>query len=161
MAADTQITAECARLLDLIREKCPGVLPGAPLPSGVVGAAIDVNADQALKLFPAAASSAAGIDPFSTVPPPSVKWQEGDRELVIFPAKVTAKFANGVIAVSIPVSCDQTGDVVVFVSFVVGNPQQLAGLIATTSARPTGPRSSSTRGVGRWSRSRGTSCSRS
>ena len=40
MAADTQITAECARLLDLIREKCPGVLPGAPLPSGVVGAAI-------------------------------------------------------------------------------------------------------------------------
>lgn len=140
MAADTPITAECTRLLDLIRKQCPGVLPAAPLPAGSVATAIDVNADQALTLFSAAASSAAGIDPFSTAAaPPSVKWQEGDRELLVFPDKVTAKFANGVIAVSIPVSCDQTGDVIVYVSFVVGNPQQPAGLIATTSARPTGP----------------------
>jgi hypothetical protein len=138
--ATRQVTAECARLLDLIRKQCPGVLPASPLPAGTVAAAIDVTLDQALKLFPAGASSAAGIDPFSTAAaPPSVKWQEGDRELLIYPAKVTANFANGVIAVSIPVSCDQTGDTVVSVSFVVGSTQQPAGLIATTSARPTGP----------------------
>ena len=138
--ADTQVSAECARLLDLIRTQCPGVLPAAPLPAGTVAAAIDVNVDQVTKLFAVAASNAAGIDPFSTAPaPPAVKWQEDDHELLIYPAKVRASFANGVIAVSIPVSCDQTGDTVVYVSFVVGNAQQPAGLIATTNIRPTGP----------------------
>jgi hypothetical protein len=140
MRADTPISAECARLLEQIRKVCPDVLPAAPLPSGTVAPAININADQAIKLFPAAASNAAGIDPFSpAASSPGVKWQEGDRELLIFPAKVTARFATGVIAVSIPVSTDQTGDAVVYVSFVVGNPKEPAGLIATTNARPSGP----------------------
>jgi len=79
-------------------------------------------------------------DPFSTEPALAlVKWQEGDRELVIYPSKVSARFANGVIAVTIAVSTDQTGDAAVFVSFVVGSPKQPAGLVATTSARPIGP----------------------
>jgi hypothetical protein len=140
MGADTPITAECSRLLEQIRKRCPGVLPAAPLPAGTVAAAININADQAIRLFPAAASNAAGIDPFSTAaPPPAVKWVEGDRELLIYPAKVTARFAKGVIAVSIPVSSDQTGDAVVYVSFVVGLPEEPAGLIATTNSRPSGP----------------------
>jgi len=140
MSARTPITAECAKLLAQIKRICPGVLPPAPLAAGMVAPAINVTADQALKLFPAAASTAAGIDPFSSAAPPSaVKWKEGDRELLIFPSKVTASFAAGVIAVSIPVSSDQSGDATVHVSLVVGDPNQPAGLIAATDARPTGP----------------------
>jgi hypothetical protein len=138
--ANTPISAECKRLLAIVRKQCPGLLPAAPLPAGTVAPAIDINADQAIRLFPAAAANAAGVDPFSTArAPASVKWQEGDRELLIDPSKVTARFANGVIAVTIPVSTDQTGDAAVFVSFVVGTPKQPSGLIATTGARPSGP----------------------
>ena len=137
---NTLIAAECERLLAFVRKECPGLLPAAPLPAGTVAPAIDINADQAVRLFPAAAAIAAGIDPLSTAPAPAlVKWQEGDRELVIYPSKVSARFANGVIAVMIAVSTDQTGDAAVFVSFVVGSPKQPAGLVATTSARPNGP----------------------
>lgn len=137
---NTPIFAECERLLAFVRKQCPGLLPAAPLPAGTVAPAIDINADQAIRLFPAAAAIAAGIDQFSTAPAPgSVKWQEGDRDLLIDPSKVTARFANGVIAVTIPVSTDQTGDAAVFVSFVVGTPKQPSGLIATTGARPSGP----------------------
>ena len=119
---------------------CTRAAAVAPIPAGTVAPAIDINTDQAVRLFPAAAAIAAGIDPFSTGPALAlVKWQEGDRELVIYPSRVTARFANGVIVVTIPVSTDQTGDVAVFVSFVVGSPKQPAGLVATTSARPTGP----------------------
>lgn len=141
MAADTAISAECARLIELIRKQCPGQLPVGPLPPGTVGAAIQVTSDQLGDLVRAAAIVAAGIDPLSAVPTamPVVKWQEGDRELLIYPAGVTCRLATGVIAVTIPVSCDQTGDVAVYVSFVVGNPQAPAGLIATTHARPSGP----------------------
>ena len=137
---NTLISAECERLLAFVRKQCPGLLSAAPLPAGTVAPAIDINADQAIRLFPAAAAIAAGIDPFSTAPALAVvKWQEGDRELLIYPSKVTARFADGVIAVTIPVSTDQTGDAAVFVSFVVGSPKQPAGLVATTSARPIGP----------------------
>ena len=138
--ASTPISAECERLLAFVRKKCPGLLPTAPLPAGTVAPPINIKADQAVRLFPAAAAIAAGIDPFSTEPALAlVKWQEGDRELVIYPSKVSARFANGVIAVTIAVSTDQTGDAAVFVSFVVGSPKQPAGLVATTSARPIGP----------------------
>lgn len=140
MAAVTPISAECTRLLEQIRKQCPGVLPASPLPAGTVAPAIDVNVDQAMPLFPAAAAIAAGIDPLSTAPAPaSVKWQEGDHELLIYPSKVTARVTDGLIAVTIPVSCDQTGDTTVFVTFAVGSAKQPAGLIATTSARPSGP----------------------
>jgi hypothetical protein len=133
------IQDECARLLELLRTKCPGVVPPAPLRAGSLSSPVIVPAAQALPLFPSAAASAAGIDPFSTAAPPSgVLWREGDRELLIYPSKVTARFATGVIAVTIPVACDQTGDSEVHVSFAVGDPQQPAGLIAATNSRPSG-----------------------
>ena len=77
----TPISAECELLLAFVRELCPGLLPVAPIPAGTVAPAIDINTDQAVRLFPAAAAIAAGIDPFSTGPALAlVKWQEGDRD---------------------------------------------------------------------------------
>ena len=140
MAVDKLIVAECERLLEHVRKLCPGLLPAKPIRAGTVAGTIQLSSDRASALFAPAAGLAAGIDPFATSPAPSsVKWQEGDRELLVFPAKVTARFGTGVIAVSIPVSCDQTGDAVVYVSFVVGDPKQPAGLIAAADARPRGP----------------------
>lgn len=133
------LSVECQRLLDQIRKRCPGVLPGDPVKSGTVAGTVHIKPDEAQKLFPAAAAIAAGVDRFAGAAPKVVKWREGDREVLVFPAKVSARFAPGLIAVSVPVFCDQTQNDVVHVSFVVGDPKQPAGLVAVTESRPRGP----------------------
>src|SRR5262245_35650295 len=135
----TPLTAECQRLLEVVRKQCPDLLPPAPIPAGTVAGTIPVNAEAAARLFIPAASAAAGVDPLKGDPKTLVTWREGDRELVVFPAAVRVQFATGVIAVSIPVYSDQTQAALVHVSFVVGDPRQPAGLIAATDARPRGP----------------------
>lgn len=135
----TRLSAECQRLLEQVRKRCPGLLPADPVVAGTVLPTVPLKAAEARRLFGPAASVAAGVDPFRADRTTVVKWREGDRELLITPAKVSVRFATGAIAVSIPVSCDQTGDAVVHVSFVVGDPKRPAGLVAATDARPRGP----------------------
>jgi len=135
----TPLTAECKRLLDVVRKQCPGLLPADPVPAGTVLGAIPVKTDEAARLFGPAASAAAGVDPLNGDPKSLVKWREGDRELLIVPSQVRVQFATGVIAVSIPCFCDQTQPALIHVSFVVGDPKQPAGLVAATDARPRGP----------------------
>ena len=135
----TPLTAECKRLLDIVRRTCPDLLPVDPVGAGTVLPMIPVKTDEAARLFGPAASAAAGIDPLHGDPKSLVKWREGDRELLIMPSQVRVQFATGVIAVSIPCFCDQTQAALVHVSFVVGDPKQPAGLVAATDARPRGP----------------------
>jgi hypothetical protein len=66
-------------------------------------------------------------------------WQSGDSELVVGIGAVQVQTADGVIAVTIPVRCDQTGPAEVHVSFAVGNADQPTGLYAATQRRPQGP----------------------
>jgi hypothetical protein len=136
---ETLVSAECKKLLAAVRQRCPGLLPPDPVEPGTVVGTVSLKASEAEPLFPAAAVLAAGIDPLGVARDPTVLWREGDRELVIRPMKVSARFGLGVIAVTIPVSCDQVGDTEVHVSFVVGDPKRPAGLLATTEDRPRGP----------------------
>jgi len=133
------ISDECQRLLDQIRARCPGLVPPDPVPPGTVVGTIHLNPDEAAQVFTPAAAVAAGFDPLSSDPPGSVLWREGDRALLVDTAKVVARFGPGVIAVSIPVSCDQSRPAFVHVSFVVGTPDAPAGLLAAIGARPRGP----------------------
>jgi hypothetical protein len=136
---ETRISAECKKLLAMVRQRCPGLLPPDPVaPSTVVGT-VSLTAPEAAALFPAAAALAAGIDSPGAARDPTVVWREGDRELLVRPARVSARFNLGLIAVTIPVSCDQVGDAEVHVSFVVGDPKRPAGLLAATEDRPRGP----------------------
>jgi hypothetical protein len=80
---------------------------------------VHVSPVDAAPLFTAAAAVAAGFDPLATDAPGTVLWREGDRELLVDTAKVVGRFGPGVIAVSIPVSCDQSRPAFVHVSFVV------------------------------------------
>jgi hypothetical protein len=66
-------------------------------------------------------------------------WTKGDSELVIGIGAVDVQTADGVIVVTIPVRCDQTGQSQVHVSFAVGDAKQPAGLYAATQRRPQGP----------------------
>jgi len=135
----SKLAAECKKLLELVRKRCPGLLPPSPVEAGTVAGEVRLTAGEAAPLFPAAAAVAAGVDRPGATRVAPVLWREGDRELLVDPAKVTAQFADGVVVVSIPVSCDQVGNAVVHVTFVVGNPKQPAGLLAATENRPRGP----------------------
>jgi hypothetical protein len=133
------LSKECRRLLSQLRQRCPDALPAEPVTAGSVVPAIHITPNQALKLFPPAAAIAAGFDRFAKPSRQPVKWREGDRELLVFPADVSVRTGDGVIAVSVPVFTDQTDKAVVHVSFVVGDPKRPAGLVATTDAAPAGP----------------------
>jgi hypothetical protein len=126
-------------MLELVRARCPDLLPPQPVQPGKVVGPIHLNPGEAAQLFGAAAALAAGVDrPGADVTAPVV-WREGEKELLVRPAGVTAQFATGVVVVAIPVFCDQVGETRVFVTFVVGDPQRPAGLLASTQSRPQGP----------------------
>jgi hypothetical protein len=130
---------ECQQLLAQVRLRCPGVLPPDPVPAGTVVGTVHLSPDEAGLLFPPAAAVAAGLDRFDRESAGPVLWREGDRELLVLPSRVSARFGPGVIAMTIPVQCDQAGSALVHVSFVVGDPERPAGLVAIAEERPRGP----------------------
>jgi hypothetical protein len=135
----TTLSAACQRLLKQIRKQCPGLLPASPVAAGTVLPTVPLKTSRAKRLFGLAATVAAGVDPLAANPATAVTWREGDRELLVRPNRVNVRFDAGVIVVSVPVFCDQTGDAAVHVTFVVGDARQPAGLVAATEARPRGP----------------------
>jgi hypothetical protein len=84
-----------------------------------------------------AAKRAAGF--FRPTRRAEVVWVDGESELAVGLAGVRVETGDGVVVVTIPVRCDQTGEAEVHVTFAVGRPGQPAGLYATAQRRPRGP----------------------
>lgn len=133
------LSAECQRMLDAVRKRCPGLLPAEPVPAGTVVAAVELSTKEADSLFPSAAATVSGAQALGADPVAAVLWREGDRTLLVRPAEVSARFGPGVVVVTVPVECDQTGPTSVYVTFVVGTDKTPAGLLASTEERPRGP----------------------
>lgn len=107
-------------------------MPQAPLEPGKPGPQIDLDAKSAGLLLSAAGRKLSeGAD--------SIIWTHANSELEVIPAKLTLRTESGVVTVSIPVNCEQTGHVIVTVAFVVGTNKRPSGLMATTSNRVSGP----------------------
>ena len=141
------ITTEALQRADLGREtvdqivKALGdVLPGHPLQAGAAAVDRRLPPDALTRLVPSAAVVAAGLDPArtSTAPPPGL-WQDGANRLLVRVAGVRAQLGDGTIVLTVPVTCDQTGDADVTVTFVTGTPDRPAGGIVTTEDHPRGP----------------------
>ena len=131
LAADP-ITAECQELLLALKDRCPGVLSPDPLPPGGLGPLLPVPPDQADQLYRLMARQLSGLpdvqtDPASPPAPGIVVWSRGDDELGIVVEKIATRLADGVIAVDIPVVCDEIGDGMVRVRFAVGRKDRPAG----------------------------------
>lgn len=124
------VSAQCARLLALVRQNCPDLLPPTPLPAGSVGPEIPVDRKQVGALVQAAADP--GQDG-------SVVWMQGDCELQVHVSKVTTSLAPGVVRVSVPVFCEETGDATIGITFAIGDAARPAGMFAATELRPRGP----------------------
>jgi hypothetical protein len=127
---ETPLSAECKRLLELVKERCPDLLPRDPLPAGTVGPEVILKAAELQPLVQAAA------DPDRRG---TIVWILGDSELQVHAAKVTTQLGRGLVLVSIPVHCEETGSARIDVPFAVGDDQHPAGMFAATELRPRGP----------------------
>ncbi|HEY1366382.1 MAG TPA: hypothetical protein VGF23_04690 [Gaiellaceae bacterium] len=113
------------------------VAPARPLPPGTVTEPLSVPPDVVKQLAVVAARHTSGLPRAGRTN--TVVWTSGDSELLVAIGAVDVQTLDGVVVVSIPVRCDQSGAAVVHVTFAVGRPDQPAGLYAATQRRPQGP----------------------
>jgi hypothetical protein len=135
---------ECVRLLRLLRDRCPGVLSADPLPAGTLGPLLPLTISQAGDLYRLVARTVTGLpdppgDPQTPPVPGIVVWSRGHDELGVVVDKITLRFEDGIVAVGMPVLCDEIGDGVVLVRFAVGSKGRPAGMLVSTDERPFGP----------------------
>lgn len=136
----------CRRLLEIVRRRCPGLLPTEPLPPGQPAEPVPIEPDEAVALVKVAARqaalSAAGLPtpPRDEQLPEIVLWHDGVDELLVEVGAVGAELGDGTIAVTIPVRCEEIvrKRATIRVEFAVGSPQRPTGLLAATS-EPIGP----------------------
>lgn len=125
---------------DRLPDEIAGLLPLRPLRPGSAAPARALPPDALQRLIPSAAIVAAGLDPArTTAPAPPVLWEQDGARLLIRVAEVRAELGTGLIEIVLPVTCDQTGDADVTVTFVTGSTERPAGGIATTEDHPRGP----------------------
>jgi hypothetical protein len=137
---------ECLKLIKVVRERCPGLLPPKPLKPGTVTAPIHVQPQEAAALIVLAARQAVLEAAGARVPidskqlPQWVLWQEGADALLVGVGDIKINFAAGSISVAIPVRCDQLPRTrgLVEVDLLFGLPDRPTGLLAA-AAEPRGP----------------------
>jgi hypothetical protein len=125
-----------SRLMALLCKVLPVLCSSKPLPAGTVGPEIPLDPGSFTRLFVAAAMQSTGA---ATGAAGAVIWQLQGHELEVFVSQVQVKLDDGLISVSIPVSCDQVKSAVVQVPFAIGSRAAPAGMIAATEQTPRGP----------------------
>jgi len=103
----------CQKLFAELRERCPDLIPGAPLKVGETGPALALGRKTVDVLFKAAARKVSEDQS-------RIVWYLGDNELMVLAADVTVETRAGRILVEIPVRCEETGPVTIAVPFAVG-----------------------------------------
>jgi hypothetical protein len=137
LAGSDPVNAECARMLETIRNRCPGLLPADALKPGTVGPEIFLKPDEFQRLASVAAPAAAGLP--AGLQAETVVWSQAGNELLVILAKVRVRTDEGIVVVVVPVHCDQVPEAEVIVAFAVGEDRRPAGLIAAAEDRPRGP----------------------
>lgn len=118
------------RLIDLLRHLLPSLFPSQPLPAGTVGPELTIDAGSLQRLFQAAATQGgAGTQ----------VWTQNSSELLVSIGQVKLQLDDGLVVVSIPVSCDQVPAAVVQVPFAIGGTSTPSGMVVATEEKPRGP----------------------
>jgi hypothetical protein len=106
-------------------------VPPKRLPPGTTGSdiALDVQSLQRLVTAVAEEGSAAGQQ----------VWSRDSSELAVITGKVTVALDDGLIVVTIPVSCDQLASASIQVPFAAGGKDSPSGMVLATEERPRGP----------------------
>jgi hypothetical protein len=75
----------------------------------------------------------------------SVVWTDADSELLVLTDRVRVMCGDGLVTITVPVGCDRlpaaspAGPAPIAVTFAVGSRRRAAGLVMSTTARPSGP----------------------
>jgi hypothetical protein len=137
----------CLRLIELVRKRCPGLLPAAPVGAGTALDPLPIRPTEVSGLVSIAARqavlAAAGGRPASAENqlPATALWQDGPAALLVEVGAIAAQLGDGLVSVAIPVRCDQLlrGREVVTVDLVLGTPERPTGMLAATT-EPRGSR---------------------
>jgi len=105
--------------------------------AGELGHPVFATNREAAELISVAAKRAAGL--FRPTKRTEIVWVRGETQLAVGLVGLEVITGDGIIAVVVPVRCDQTGPEVVTVTFATGGQDAPAGLFAATLARPQGP----------------------
>jgi hypothetical protein len=122
----------------ILRQR-PNAFAGRPLKAGEVAPEVPVNPEDCTMLYRIAFAEAAGAEPAALEASDGVVWTRGENELLVRPDGVRLLLRDGFALVSIPVFCEQTGDVEVVVPFALGRPGAPLGLVMATEPVPRGP----------------------
>lgn len=140
---EPRLDAECKRLLDELRRRCPHLLPADPRPAGDVAPIIPAaDRDLGALVTAAAREAATGRLPAdSTRLPGRVLWEDGPDALLLDLDTITVEIGEGTVVVRVDVICDQLDGraLPIGVTFVVGTPDRPTGLLAATPRTPIGP----------------------
>lgn len=119
-----------ARLLALLLKLVPGLTVTTPLPAGTVGPEVPIDAPSLERLFVTAGIQGGGG---------TIIWQNNLSELQVFASQIKLQVLEGLLVVSIPVSCDQVKSAIIQVPFAVGSAAAPAGILVATEEMPRGP----------------------
>jgi hypothetical protein len=101
-----------------------------PLPPGTPGNEIPIPAASFQQMLAAAAVEG---NPGTQV------WVQRGAELLVVTGKVQAALDDGLVVISIPVSCDQVASALIQIPFAMGGKAAPAGMVCATEERPRGP----------------------
>jgi hypothetical protein len=124
---------QCKRLLDILREECPGIIPPGPVPAGEVTEPIDVGSERLQDLV----LGAVGVEDKRRRN--QVVWQNAGSELLVHLKGTRIGVVDGFVLIGLVVETQETGRVEVTVPFAVGSSQRLAGMVVSTEPVPRGP----------------------
>ena len=128
------------RLARLVEAQLGGLLPGRLVPAGEPLAERVVRRDDVLRLARSAVVTAVGLAPETTPdPPPPVLWELAGNRLLVHIAGVGVNLDEGLLELTLPVSCDQTGDTQITVAFVTESGELPTGGMCLAEDRPRGP----------------------
>jgi hypothetical protein len=125
-----RLSRECRALLDRLRDGCPGVAADLPIAPGEPAGLLTLKAEELGLLLVSAAGAKEA---------PETVWSDGTSELLVHTSKITLAATDGLILVTIPVECQETGNQDIGVVFATGSAENPAGLIFATGDIPEGP----------------------
>jgi len=125
-----QLSRECRALWVKLHATCPDLSLGRPLEASEVAGDLAIGSKDFQGLFTVAAGAKDNA---------RVVWSDGTNELLVEIAATLVKTMDGLMLVTIPVSCEETGRQTVQVTFATGSPDNPAGLVFATDTVPKGP----------------------
>lgn len=128
---DRQLDPVCRELVEQLRQRCPAAFPPPPLKPSTRGPDVPLRRDELADLVRLAARD----EPRGALQ----LWRRDGDELLVDVSAIDLDTGDGLVVVTIPVECDQTGRSAARVAFAIGSESRPAGMLATAGRHCRGP----------------------